>query len=272
MQYKILTWNVKGESSFCWNNQYVISSRLVDKFIEQKADIIVLTAFVISKGIDYLFVRLQNEGYIWFTTTRSGKNGILIAIKKDKLIINDKSIEELYKRNTISSSIEECNILQVLLPLKDRKTIDITGCRMETGGFGTWREQSDSERKIFDEILLPAIKGRTSDIKVVCGDFNNARCLGKLNKPYCKKDYISENKELDQINYNLNIIKDSFGGEGFVMADISEDGSAIPTHKGYLPIDHIFVSGGKCENCNVLSSDGLSDHEIVIATFTNSSN
>ena len=31
MQYKILTWNVKGESSFGWNNQYIINSRLVDK-------------------------------------------------------------------------------------------------------------------------------------------------------------------------------------------------------------------------------------------------
>ena len=126
MQYKILTWNVKGESSFGWNNQYIINSRLVDKFIEPKdekdeieiADIVVLTAFVISKGIDYLFERLQNEGYIWFTSTRSGKNGILIAVKRKILNDDNKLVNELYKENTISSSIEECNILQVSLPLK----------------------------------------------------------------------------------------------------------------------------------------------------------
>lgn len=267
MQYKVLTWNVKGESSFGWNNQYIIRSRLVDKFIEQKADIVVLTAFVISKGIDYLFERLQNEGYIWFTSTRSGKNGILIAVKRAILNNDNKLVNKLYERNTISSSTEECNILQVLLPLKCGKVIDITGCRMETGGFSDLREQYDHERKILDEILLPSIKERNSDIQVVCGDFNNARCHGKLNKPYCNKDYIKDNQELAQINYNLNIIKDSFDSEGFVMVDISEDGTAIPTHKGYIPDDHIFVRGGTCKKYNVLPSDGLSDHDIVIATI-----
>lgn len=283
MQYKILTWNVKGESSFGWNNQYIINSRLVDKFIEPKdekdeieiADIVVLTAFVISKGIDYLFERLQNEGYIWFTSTRSGKNGILIAVKRKILNDDNKLVNELYKENTISSSIEECNILQVSLPLKFQlkcgkvidKVIDITGCRMETGGFNSLREQYDHERKIFDEILLPKIRKRKSDIQVVCGDFNNARCCGNLNEPYCNENYIEEGRELAQINYNLNRIKSSFDSEGFVMADKSENGSAISTYKGYIPDDHIFVRGGTCKECKVLSSDGLSDHAIVIATI-----
>lgn len=263
MQYKVLTWNVKGKSSFGWDDRYIISSRLVDKFIEQKADIVVLTEFVVAKGIDYLFERLQNEGYIWFTTTRSGKNGILIAIKEGNLS-NDGLVNNLYKSNTISSSIEECNILQVSLPLKCGKIIDVTGCRMETGGFKTLREQYDSERSIFDGVLLPAIKGRVSDFQIVCGDFNNARCLGDLNKPYCNEEY----NDMAQINYNLNIIKDSFGIEGFVMADMNKDGSAIPTHKGFLPEDHIFVRGFTCEACNVLPSGGLSDHDIVIAKIT----
>ena len=100
MQYKIITWNVTGESSFGWNNKYnnpyIISSRLVDKFVKQEADIVVLTAFVISKGFDYLFERLQNEGYIWFTSTRSGKNGILIAVKR-KILKDDKElVNKLY--------------------------------------------------------------------------------------------------------------------------------------------------------------------------------
>ena len=55
------------------------------------------------------------------------------------------------------------------------------------------------------------------------------------------------------------------------MADIRNDGSAIPTHKGSFPDDHIFVRGDTCkkyiELSNVLPSDGLSDHDIVIATI-----
>lgn len=61
---KIMTWNIKGEASLGWNNLYEIKRELVDKVIEQKTDVIVLTAFVIAKGIDYLFESLQNEGYI----------------------------------------------------------------------------------------------------------------------------------------------------------------------------------------------------------------
>ena len=283
MQYKILTWNVKGESSFGWNNKYnnpyIISSRLVDKFVKQEADIVVLTAFVISKGFDYLFERLQNEGYIWFTSTRSGKNGILIAVKREILKDDKELVNKLYEENTISSSIEECNILQVSLPLKFPlkcgKVIDITGCRMETGGFNSLREQYDHERRIFSEILLPLIRERQSDIQVVCGDFNNAKCYGILNEPYCYKNYIDkDNQELAQINYNLNIIKYFFDREGFAMADINKHGFAIPTYfttyrgrEVSIPDDHIFVRGGTCKKCEVLSSDGLSDHAIVIATI-----
>lgn len=92
MMFKILTWNIKRESSFGWNNQHSINSRLVDKFIAQEADIFVLTSFVLSKGIDYLFEHLENERYIWFTTTLSGKNGILIA-KKDNLTYNSELVK-----------------------------------------------------------------------------------------------------------------------------------------------------------------------------------
>lgn len=262
MTFKILTWNVKGESSFGWNNQYIINSRLVDKFIVQEADVLVLTAFVVAKGVDYLFERLQNEGYIWFTATCSGKNGILIAVRKENLINERELVNKLYESNAISSSIDKCNILQVLLPLKCGKTIDITGCRMVTGGFKTLQEQYDSEKIIFDNVLLPVIKDRISDIQIVCGDFNNARCLGNLNEPYCKQNY----KGKAQVNYNLNYIKDSFSNERFVMADINADGSAIPTHNGFVPDDHIFVRGGICKDCEVLSSNGLSDHDMIIAS------
>lgn len=57
---KIMTWNIKGEASLGWNNQYEIESKLVDKIKDQQADIIVLTAFVIAKGLDYLFERFES--------------------------------------------------------------------------------------------------------------------------------------------------------------------------------------------------------------------
>lgn len=261
VELKIMTWNVKGEASLGWNNQYIIRIQLVDKVIAQKADIVVLTAFVVAKGLDYFFERLQNEGYIWFISNRSGKNGILIGIKKS-LVDDKKLIDEVYSSNAISSVIEGCNILRVLLPLKGGKNLDIIGCRMETGGFKVLQEQYDSERKVLDEVLLPVLKESNCDLRIVCGDFNNARCLGKLNQKFCNADYTGK----AQCNYNLNIIKDSFEELGFAMADIDEKGNDIPTHNGFIPDDHIFIRGGECVKCEVVPAKGLSDHDILNAT------
>lgn len=264
MKLKIMTWNIKGESSLGWNNQYVISSKVVDKVIAQEADVVVLTAFVVTKGIDYLFERFQNEGYIWFISNRSGKNGILIAIK-ECFVDNKKLINEVYNGNAISSVIEGCNILRVLLPLKCGINLGIIGCRMETGGFkDNKKQQYDSENEAFNKVLLPILDCQNkSDLYIVCGDFNNARCLGNLSKKYCKEDYYGK----DQCNYNLNIIKDSFEKLGFIMTDIDKNGNAIPTYNKYIPNDHIFVRGGICDRdkCSVIPADGLSDHDIVMA-------
>ncbi len=256
-----MTWNIKGEASLGWNNNYKVVSEVVDKIIDQETHIIVLTAFVVARGLDYLFERLHSEGYIWFISNRSGKNGILIAIKKE-LVDYKKLIENIYKENSISSVIAGCNILQVSFPLKCGKSLDIVGCRMETGGFDSLQEQYDSERNVFDKVLLPVVKDRNCDLQIVCGDFNNARCLGNLKEKYCFRNYVGK----AQCNYNLNIIKDSFEEIGFIIIDIDENGNSFPTHNGYIPDDHIFVHGGKCEECTVISAEGLSDHDIVKAT------
>lgn len=139
---------------------------------------------------------------------------------------------------------------------------------METVCFKPLREQYDFERNIFDDVLLPAIKDRVSEFQIICVDFNNARCFGNLNEAYCKHDYKNKDSSYkDQMNYNLNIIKDFFDDERFVMVDMNKDGSAMLTYKGFVPNDHIFIRGAQCTECKVLSSDGLSDRDIVIASI-----
>lgn len=55
---KVVTWNIKGGAALGWNNKYTIRSEAVDKILEQKADFIVLTEFVLAKGLDYLLKNL----------------------------------------------------------------------------------------------------------------------------------------------------------------------------------------------------------------------
>lgn len=267
MELKIIEWNIGGAASLGWNDSsktrkpYEISKDIVDKIIEQKADIIVLTEFVAVNGLDNLFDSLEENEYIWFLKCETGKNGILIAIKKELVNENIEGlITDIYHKKVVASSDNDCNILRVDFPLKCGSMLTVIGCRMETGAKNL-KEQYDSEGKSFDEVLIPMIK-TSKDLCIICGDFNNARCLGNLNEKYKIGDYIGKS----QLNYNLNIIKDKLVNFDFVMMDVDENGGPIPTHKGYLPEDHIFVRGSDKKECRKIFSDGLSDHDIITAT------
>lgn len=260
MSLRVMTWNIKGESSLVWNNQYTISCDVVDKIIAQKSDVIVLTAFVVASGIDYLLERLKRMGFIWFQQSRTGKNGILIAIKRE-LINDSKLIEQVYQENIISSAIDGCNILKIRFPLNDGKNICVIGCRLETGGQKDLKEQYDSERRSFDGILMPHCqKIDSDDYCIICGDFNNGQCLGDLKKKYDSRNYYGK----AQINYNLNLIKDKFSNLGFAMAD-NINGESIQTYKSYFPNDHIFTKRFHIKKCEVVGVGQLSDHDILIA-------
>ena len=104
MELKVMTWNIQGAAVLSWNKSYEIKKELVDKIFDQKADVAVLTELVISKGWDYFQERLEDNDYIWFMTNRTGKNGILIFIKKH-LVDKKKLVHSLYQGNTILSNI-----------------------------------------------------------------------------------------------------------------------------------------------------------------------
>ena len=49
MKLKIMTWNINGAAALGWDKQSVIKKQVVDAVVEQKADVIVLTEFVVGK-------------------------------------------------------------------------------------------------------------------------------------------------------------------------------------------------------------------------------
>ena len=233
MELKVMTWNIQGAAVLSWNKSYEIKKELV----------------------------LEDNDYIWFMTNRTGKNGILIFIKKH-LVDKKKLVHSLYQGNTILSNTDDCNILRVTLPVFQNKTLTLMGVRMETGTTEaskvSLKAQYDAERKALDQVLFPKIEP-PNDMYIVCGDFNNARCLGDLTKRFNLEDY----QGYAQSGYNLNIIKDAFDGIGFTMADIGDTNRGIPSWRGYIPI---FVRGFEnIKQCERESADSLSDHDIIWA-------
>lgn len=81
---KIYEWNIRGAANFSCTNSYCIPRWTVNEVLKGNPDCIVLTEFVLSTGWDYLQNRLHAENYNWFTSLTTGKNGILIAIKKNR--------------------------------------------------------------------------------------------------------------------------------------------------------------------------------------------
>ena len=277
---KILTWNINLGSSLGWNGKKEISKDVVDTVFEKEnnnkfdADIVVLTEFTILKGWDYLQDKMLDCGYIWFVTNIPGDNGILICVKKELISDKDKTkfINRIYDNSSgaVQFSNEKCNLLKITLPLKSGEDLTIIGFRMKTGGL-TGQACYDSERETFYSELLPHIESVRNEC-IVCGDFNNGRCLGDLNKTYDEKDYTG----MVQRNYNLNIIKDDFSRFGFQMLDKKSNSGigcsfntwkCVPGKKTFVPDDHIFVRfNNKTKVSKVEAVDtAYSDHSLLWA-------
>lgn len=274
LNLKIIEWNIKGESSFGWHSNYTISQNITVEIIKHNADVIVLTAFVVTTGIEYLFTKLKENGYIWFINAQSGKNGILIAIKEHHVDIVNFIKTEYSKKPGIVSNLNGINILKVSLPFKCNTNLTVIGCRMEVDLNRKKPEELkksyDSLKKCFYSNLIPLVNEvDKNNICIVCGDFNNASCRGDLNKKYNPADYTDK----VHINYNLNIIKDQFNELGFQMADIIQTnniGTPIPTfHKYKTPLDHIFYKNIDISKCYPIETN-LSDHNILFAEFESS--
>lgn len=79
---KIYEWNIQGAASLPSNNNYTIPHWVIDEILIGNPDCIVLTEFVVSKGWEYLQEKLKDK-YHWFISATTGKNGLLIALRKN---------------------------------------------------------------------------------------------------------------------------------------------------------------------------------------------
>lgn len=78
---KVYEWNIGMAATIPSNNGHKLLDWVIDEIIKDNPDCIILTEFVVAKGIDYYIYVLENNNYHWFISSVTKNNGILIALK-----------------------------------------------------------------------------------------------------------------------------------------------------------------------------------------------
>ena len=116
-KFSIMVWNIKGGASILWDKNIKSEMDVIkDIIIDRNKDIVILTEFVLYKGIDELFNELEKE-YYYFISATTCYNGILIALKKEKFIINSEEIfnsEKIVINNNVGS-IDAADFLEIYI-------------------------------------------------------------------------------------------------------------------------------------------------------------
>ena len=86
---KIFEWNIGMAATIPSNQGYNLLPWIIDEIIKEEPDGIILTEFVVSKGIDYYIRELEENNYHWFISSNTKSNGILIALKSTSFIFKD---------------------------------------------------------------------------------------------------------------------------------------------------------------------------------------
>ncbi len=256
---KIANWNVKGGAALPWHDNKTIRKETVDSIMGEMADIFVITEFALASGWDYLEERMKANGYVWFSSFVSGRNGILILVKESIIKDTKELANSLWKKEETIHTYNDINInmLMVTFETSNGKRCTVCGLRMLMP-VGNIKDNNckpcyDTMRMFFDKEILPMAKKLylENDIVIYGGDFNNAAY---------REDYSG----LDQLNYNWHILKEAFESIGYEMLDVNNNGGPINTKK-YTPIDHIFAKGFDKEKCGVMPLNRCSDHKILYA-------
>ena len=175
---KAMVWNIHGAASTGWSNHYETKKFVVDKIVDINADVIIINEFVVSQGWDYFQQRLEVYNYIWFITYTSGNNGILIAVKKEKLDNADSIANQIYQTEIVTTTMDtkikdKPNFLQVKLNINN-KHLYVIGVRIRVL---LGANKTDDEKMNFKNQQLKALKEHLDSISteaaILCGgDFN----------------------------------------------------------------------------------------------------
>jgi endonuclease/exonuclease/phosphatase family protein len=165
---RIYEWNIGMAATIPSNNGYNLKSWVIEEIIKDQPDIIVLTEFVVSRGIDYYFEVLEKNNYHWFISSSTKQNGILIALKESTFKFDDTFN---YKTDSINNSeILKCNLPPDFYELQ----VEYSGRKLSIIGVRIRKELSENKSDYLG-LQFEALDTYLSRLNhdVICiGDFN----------------------------------------------------------------------------------------------------
>lgn len=167
---KIYEWNIGMAATIPSNKGYQLLSWVIDEIVKDEPDCIVLTEFVVSKGIDHFLDVLEKKNYQWFISSITKCNGILIALRMDSFSFNDTFN---YYKDTVKNGNDILignnlpNLYEVQVTLKNGHPLSIIGVRICVSLNNHNKKYKDEQFKALDDYLS------SQNHDVICiGDFN----------------------------------------------------------------------------------------------------
>lgn len=267
-KFTILEWNIRGAASFPWLNKYEIKTWIVDKVLDELPDCIVLTEFVIAKGWDYLQSKLEQKKYIWFVTSSTGGNGVLIAVRRNKGL-DYTDIREYKPDSVLNNEVLLGKDVPDYLEIRvkyDNKLFSLIGVRIRKDIHGTNPNYTRNQFALLDDYL--------SSLK------HNVICVGDFNAYWAGKWSTNKNYTLPKTSRNYTLHTPVYNVDDW-YSFVQSDGTKtqldhLITNVKYKQIDVCYVwdfvnnSNGYAEltKSDYKNIKGIPDHAILKAEIT----
>ena len=166
---KVFEWNIGMAATIPSNQGYNLLPWIIEEIIKEEPDAIILTEFVVSKGIEYYIRKLEKNNYHWFISSNTKSNGMLIALKLTSFVFKDtfdysKSTINIGNDVLIGRDIPDFYEIKVEW---NEKPLSVIGVRIKVDTTGKNATFKTNQFKALDDYL--------SKLKhnVICiGDYN----------------------------------------------------------------------------------------------------
>lgn len=228
---KIFEWNIGMAATIPSNQGYNLLPWIIDEIIKEEPDGIILTEFVVSKGIDYYIRELEKNNYHWFISSNTKSNGILIALKSASFIFKDTFD---YSKSTINigSDVLTGSDLPDFYEIKvewNGQPLSVIGVRIKVDIIGKNATFKKNQFKALDDYL--------SNLN------HNVICIGDYNAYWGNIWSSKKNTTLHKTaSNNFQIYTPSYSKDNF---------SFVQSNGKKVQLDHLITNIGNKNNIKV---------------------
>lgn len=217
-------WNIGMAATIPSNQGYGFNGWIIDEIIKDEPDCIVLTEFVVSRGIDYAISKLEEKGYHWFISSSTKSNGILIALKKREFDFSDTfcytGSTDTVITNDMLLGIDLPNFYEIRIK-SNGKLLSIIGVRVRKG--------LTNEKTNFTKNQFTTLDNYLSNLT------HDVICLGDFNAYWADRWFTKKNYMLPKTaarGYSLHT----------PIYNISDGYSYVQTEGAKTQLDHLITN------------------------------